>query len=292
MSPAVRPCHDLAGLLAVYEQDRPVHPYGIADLLQLWDRSRWWRAGEVVIGLLDLPGSPVPVVYAIAARDPEGTLEALAHLVGRRDLPDRFVITGPRGLSARLAGAMSPRWSELYVKQALTAPEALPPPDPEVRLLTAADLPALRELHASDDSAGSFFHPALLDSGAYVGLEVDGVLVASAGVHVAERRAGVAALGNVVTLPALRGRGYARRVVATLCHRLDPRVTTIGLNVASGNVAARRLYRGLGFTELHPYEEAELVRHGTGPLHDADESGSLPAASPLPEAPACSSSTD
>ncbi|MFU8840785.1 MAG: GNAT family N-acetyltransferase [Nitriliruptoraceae bacterium] len=292
MSPAVRPCTDRAGLLAVYEQDRPVHPYGIADLLQLWDRSRWWRADEVVIGLLDLPGSPVPVVYAIAARAPEGTLEALASLVGRRALPDRFVITGPRGLTARLAGTLSPRWSEAYVKQALTTPEALPAPDPAVRVLTAADLPALGRLHASDDSAGAFFHAGLLDSGAYVGLEVDGALVASAGVHVLERTAGVAALGNVVTLPAARGRGFARRVVATLCHRLDPGITTIGLNVAEGNLAAQRLYQGLGFTPVHAYEEAELVRHGTGPLHDADDSGSLPVAPPLPEAPACSSSID
>jgi RimJ/RimL family protein N-acetyltransferase len=290
VSQAVPACADRAALLAVYERDRAVHPYGIADLVQLWDRSRWWRRDQAVVGLLDLPGSPVPVVYAIAARAPARTLQVLAELVKDRALPDRFVITGPRGLTAHLAPMLRPRWSESYVKQALTSPEALPPPDPQVRVLTVEDLPALSALHASDATAGTFFHADLLGTGAYLGLEVEGVLVASAGVHVREASVGVAALGNVVTLPAARGRGYARRVVATLCHRLDPGSTTIGLNVASDNHAAQRLYQGLGFTEVHAYEEAELVSNDPGPLHDADESGSLPVAPPLPEAPSCSSS--
>jgi RimJ/RimL family protein N-acetyltransferase len=290
VSQAVRACSDRVALLAVYEQDRAVHPYGIADLVQLWDRSRWWRADDAVVGLLDLPGSPVPVVYAIAARAPARTLQVLAELVADRALPDRFVITGPRGLTAHLAPMLRARWSQAYVKQALTSPEVLPAPDPQVRVLTVADLPALQALHASDAAAGTFFHADLLGTGAYLGLEVEGVLVSSAGVHVMEPSVAVAALGNVVTLPSARGRGHARRVVATLCHRLDPRATTIGLNVATDNHAARRLYQRLGFTEVLAYEEAELVRHDTGPLHDADDSGSLQAAPPLPEAPPCSSS--
>jgi ribosomal protein S18 acetylase RimI-like enzyme len=271
----LRACVDQAGLLDLYERDRDAHPYGIADLVQLWDRSRWWRDGEAAVGLVDLPGSPVPVVYAVAARSPARTLDLLADLGAARSLPDRFVVTGPRGLTDRLATDWQARWRQDYVKQALTAPTALPPADRHVRVLTSADLPALAALHATDDTAGTFFHADLLTTGAYTGLEVDGRLVASAGVHVLEPGYGVAALGNIVTHPAVRGRGFARRTVATLCHRLHAEVTTIGLNVAVDNHPARRLYEGLGFTDVLPYEEAELVRRDRGPLHGADGSGSL-----------------
>lgn len=268
-------CSDQAGLLALYERDREVHPYGIADLVQLWDRSHWWRDDDAAVGLLDLPGSPVPVVYAVAARSPARTLDLLADLSAHGWLTDRFVVTGPPGLTDRLAAAWQPRWRQQYVKQALTTPDDLPSPDGDVRVLTTADLPALTALHATDDTAGTFFHADLLATGAYVGLEVDGRLVASAGVHVLEPRHGVAAIGNVVTHPASRGRGLAGRTVATLCHRLRTQVATIGLNVAADNLVAIRLYDRLGFRQVHDYEEAELVRRDVRHLHDADDSGSL-----------------
>lgn len=268
-------CTDRDALLGVYERDRDVHPYGIADLAQLWDHSRWWRDGAAVVGLLDLPGSPVPVVYAVAAREPDGTLALLDDLVARGALPGRFVITGPRGLTAHLAPTLRPHWTERYVKYALTAPGALPPQDPQVRVLGTPDLPTLLALHASEDSAATFFHPGLLATEAYVGLEVDGRLVSSAGVHVLAADHGVAALGNVVTHPDARGHGYATRVVATLCHRLRREVRTIGLNVAEDNRAAIRLYARIGFSEVHAYEEAELERGEPGRLHGADASGNL-----------------
>ncbi|MFP4312574.1 MAG: GNAT family N-acetyltransferase [Nitriliruptoraceae bacterium] len=278
MSELPAPCADRGALLAVYERDREVHPYGIADLVQLWGRSRWWRTGSTVIGLLDLPGSPLPVVYAIAARAPKRTLAGLAALVHAGSLPDRFVITGPRGLASALGEVMDARWSTTYVKQVLRDVKALPDPDPTVRVLARRDLAALRALHASDPTAAGFFHPDLLDTGAYVGLEVDGRLVSSAGVHVLAPEHGVAAIGNVLTHPRARGHGYARRTVAALCHLLRAEVDTIGLNVAAANLTARRLYAGLGFVEVHAYEEAELERQARRPLHDATTRGSLRAA--------------
>ncbi len=256
MTAAPARCTDRQALLAIYERDRDVHPYGIADLVQLWDRSRWWRDGDAVVGLLDLPGSPLPVLYAIAAREQEPTLALLSGLARRGWLPSAFVITGPRGLAAHLAPGRTAGWSRSYVKHALRRPAMLPAADPAVRELTAADATALHTLHASDATAGEFFHPGLLETGAYVGLEVDGLLVASAGVHVLERSRGVAAIGNVVTHPSARGRGYGHRTVGTLCRRLLTEVTTVGLNVAADNLSAVRLYERLGFAEVHAYEEA------------------------------------
>ena len=244
----------------MFGRDRDAHPYGIADLEQLWDRSRWWRREDAVVGLLELPGSTLPVGYAIAARAPAATLELLEELSAADLLPSGFVVTGPPGLSDRLAGRYVPRRTSAYLKMALPSTATIPAPDPRVRTLAPVDLPALQSLYASDPAAGDFFHPGLLATGCYLGVEVTGQLVASAGVHVLDRVNAVAAIGNVATAPTHRGRGFGRLVTAAVCHRLRRQVATIGLNVAPDNLAARRIYQRLGFTEVLTFEEAELAR--------------------------------
>jgi ribosomal protein S18 acetylase RimI-like enzyme len=249
---------DPASLLELFGRDREVHPYGIADVEQLWERSRWWRDDDAAVGVMDLPGSPVPVVYAVSARDPAGTLDLLDRLDATGALSRRFVITGPRGLADRLSSRHAVRWSRWYAKLALRHPELLPPPSDEVVVLDRSHLVALQGLYGTDPDAGDFFHPALLDTGFYLGILRDGTVLASAGIHVIDRRNGVAAIGNVATHPDHRGRGLARLVTGTLCHRLLAEVEHVGLNVTEGNLAAAALYRRLGFVPVLPYEEAEL----------------------------------
>jgi ribosomal protein S18 acetylase RimI-like enzyme len=253
---ALRPVADPASVLAVLERDRHAHVYGIADVNQLWDVSRWWRDGPAVAGLLDLPGSPVPVLYAVAVREPERTLDLLRWL--SPTLPERFVVTGPRGTAALFAADREVRWRTPYDKLGLLRPDRLPARDPRAVVLGRADLPALGPLLASDPASGEFFHPGLVDSGAYLGIAEHGELVATAGIHVLDPVGGVAAIGNVVTFPQARRRGLGRAVVGSLCHHLLDLVPTVGLNVAVDNPAARQLYRHLGFEVLAPYEGAEF----------------------------------
>jgi RimJ/RimL family protein N-acetyltransferase len=248
---------DPASLLELFGRDREVHPYGIADVEQLWECSRWWRDDDAAVGVIQLPGSPVPVVYAVSAQDPAGTLDLLDRLDATGALPRRFVITGPRGLADRLS-RHAVRWSRWYDKLALRHPELLPPPSDEVVTLDGSHLVALQGLYGTDPDAGDFFHPALLDTGFYLGVLRDGEVLASAGIHVIDRRNGVAAIGNVATNPDHRGRGLARLVTGTLCHHLLAVVEHVGLNVSEGNLAAAALYRRLGFVPVLPYEEAEL----------------------------------
>jgi ribosomal protein S18 acetylase RimI-like enzyme len=85
-------------------------------------------------------------------------------------------------------------------------------------------------------------------------------LVSVAGVHVVSLHYRVAALGNITTRPALRGRGYARRVTAHLCQSLAQRVDHIGLNVKADNAAALACYRRLGFQTIGQYEEFDAKR--------------------------------
>lgn len=263
----LRVVDDRAGLLQLFGRDRHAHPYGLADVEQLWELSRWWLVGEAAVGVMDLPGSPVPVLYAVSARDADGTLELLSRLDASGQLPPRFVVTGPRGLTARLTagGQRFAHWSKRYDKLALDDGAALPPVDVDVVTVGREQLGALRALYATDPEAGDFFHPDLLDTDGYLGLYADPsepgtAMVATAGIHVIDPINGVAAIGNVATHPDHRGRGLARRVTATLCHRLLTEVDVIGLNVTLGNVPARRLYERLGFVDVLPYEEAELER--------------------------------
>lgn len=253
---------DPRALLALFDRHRHVHVYGLADVAQLWDTSTWYRDADAAVGILDLPGGGAPVLYAVSPAAPARTLDLLAALAD--DLPDHFVITGPVGLTDRLAGAFTADWHDRYLKMGLLDTAALPPTAGDVVVLGRDDLPALSELFATDPDAGDFFHVGLLDTDAYVGRWLDGRLVACAGVHVLDRQVAVAAIGNVATHPEHRRRGHGRAVVATLCHRLLHRAPTVGLNVRDRTPEARRLYERLGFRALAPYEEAELRRapHG------------------------------
>lgn len=247
-------------VLDVYLRHRPVHPYGIADVVQFPDGAAWWREGEAVVGVVPVPGSPVPVVYAVAHDRPTdaATLDLLDTLGA--ELPERFVVHGPRGLDERLSGRYRTLWRNDYVKLALEDATALPVRDPRVRVLDRADLRALHDLYATDEHAGDFFHAGLLDTGAYVGVDgEEGRLDAAAGIHVIDREHGVVALANVATRPERRRRGLGRAVVATLVHRLREQVDVVGLNVRDENVAARRLYEALGFRQVTEYAEAELA---------------------------------
>jgi GNAT superfamily N-acetyltransferase len=266
------PCRatDRGELLTLYDRDRDAHPYGIADLEQFWDVSRWWRRDDAVVGLLALPGAPLPVGYAIAPGASGATLQLLEDLCAHGLLPPRLVITGPRGLARRLAPAYHAERTSPYLKLALPTSAPPIPADPDARPLGRDDLAALHRLFATDPTAGDFFHPGLLDTGCYLGIEVAGELAAAAGVHVLDTVNGVAAVGNVVTSPMHRGRGLGRRVTGALCHRLRNQVETIGLNVAPDNHAARRVYERLGFVEVLGFEEAELTASDQRPLRRPD----------------------
>jgi predicted GNAT family acetyltransferase len=102
---------------------------------------------------------------------------------------------------------------------------------------------------------GNWFDPHLLQTRQYFGLRVKGGLVSVAGVHVYSETYRVAAIGNVVTHPAHRNKGYARLVTARLCQSLLETVDHIGLNVRADNEAAIACYRKLGFKTVAPYGE-------------------------------------
>ena len=99
----------------------------------------------------------------------------------------------------------------------------------------------------------------MLATGRYVGVRRDGRLACVAGVHVYSPTWRVAALGNVATLPELRGQGLARGACAALCHLLlRDGIETIALNVRADNAPAIAAYTRLGFEPVAEYVEASL----------------------------------
>lgn len=254
---APAPSSDPSEVLAAFAPHRAIHAYGIVDVVQFWETSRWWLRDGAVVGLIGLPGVPDPVVYAISAVHGVETLDLLSELAPH--LPDRFAITGPIGLAERLDAAYHATRCLPYVKMHLVRPDMLPAPDPLVRAVGTGDMEAVRTFAKRGDAELEYFRDDLLGTGRQVAIfDRDGI-VSLAGVHVIDTAQGLAAIGHVSTLPELRGRGLGTRVVAALCHRLRAEVEIVMLNVGRDNAPARHIYEGLGFLPLLEYEEAELV---------------------------------
>ncbi|MDA5146073.1 GNAT family N-acetyltransferase [Streptomyces sp. AD681] len=81
--------------------------------------------------------------------------------------------------------------------------------------------------------------------GTYLGIRVDGTLVAMAGERL--RPPGWTEISAVCTAPEARGRGYAGHLVSTLAARIVARGDRPFLHVAEANTGAIALYGRLGF---------------------------------------------
>ncbi|CAL9332785.1 hypothetical protein SUDANB58_00104 [Streptomyces sp. enrichment culture] len=117
-------------------------------------------------------------------------------------------------------------------------------PDPGVVELGAQDVPEMLDLVARTRPGP--FRPRTRELGTYLGIRVDGVLVAMAGERL--RPPGWTEISAVCTAPEARGRGHAARLVGALAARITERGERPFLHVAEANTGAIRLYERLGFT--------------------------------------------
>ena len=123
----------------------------------------------------------------------------------------------------------------------------------EVDVLTSDDCSELERLYASDDRGGDAFGAFQSRTGYFRGIRQGGEIVAVAGVHVASKQEGVAAVGNVFTRSDWRGQGLAQIVTsAVVMSLLNAGFQDIGLNVEDTNAAALSAYEHIGFrTRFH-----------------------------------------
>jgi ribosomal protein S18 acetylase RimI-like enzyme len=248
---------DRSMLAAFFRRDPLLHLYELGDLDPFfWPSCRWHglfsATGALEAVVLEYACPLAPTVLALGREEDEALRILVAAIAA--SLPTRFYAHLTPGL-AEVFGAQSRERCGLHRKMALADRSALDAVDVgEATWLDPSDLEEVRGFYERAYPE-NWFDARMLATGRYVGLREDQGLVAIAGVHVHSVELGVAALGNVATLPRRRGRGLARRVTAALCRRLIGEVEHVGLNVEATNDSAIACYRRLGFVDVANYEE-------------------------------------
>ena len=237
------------------------HAYELGDLDDFdWPHTRWfgWEHDGRLEQIALLYSEPaVPVLLAIA-ETPLGAMDDLLRAI-RSSLPPVLYVH----VTAPLLDTLAERWTiegaNPHLKLALARNDLLADHAVPVEILGSADLDDIETFYAAA-YPGTWFVPRMLATGRYVGIRQNGRLVCVAGVHVHSPTWRVAALGNVATLPELRGQGLARGACAALCLLLlADGIETIALNVRADNTAAMAAYTRLGFESVAAYTEASLI---------------------------------
>jgi RimJ/RimL family protein N-acetyltransferase len=128
-----------------------------------------------------------------------------------------------------------------------------------VMRLDVSHMPLLEELYAH--GGGDAFRQRSLELGVFYGAFEDERLVAVTGTHIVSECERIAALGNVMTHPAYRGRGLATRVTRAVCAELlDRGIEQIGLSVSRSNEAAIHVYEKIGFKRHVLFYEGTALR--------------------------------
>ncbi|MEV4413234.1 GNAT family N-acetyltransferase [Catellatospora sp. NPDC049609] len=242
--------HDRGELAGLLGGDPALHAYQLGDLDDFfWPYTSWYRLDDAVALMYHGGGMPTLLAFDRAPRASHALLAALAPL-----LPRRFYAHLSPGAELVLADGFDAVPGGPHLKMALTDHTAPAGAAPLGGALGPADLAEVLALYAVAYPE-NWFDARMLETGQYVGVRRDGVLLAVAGVHVWSPKYRVAALGNVTTHPDARGQGLARGAVAALCRRLLDTVDHVTLNVKADNAAALALYAGLGFTRTAEYGE-------------------------------------
>jgi predicted GNAT family acetyltransferase len=147
-------------------------------------------------------------------------------------------------------------------EQSITAQDGIASPSSGLLALTKLDvsyMPSLEELYSF--GGGDAFRQRSLELGVFYGIFDGGRLVSVAGTHIVSDNERIAALGNVMTHPAYRGRGLATIATGAVCEELLKRsIETIGLSVSRSNEAAIRVYEKIGFKRRVPFYEGTAIR--------------------------------
>lgn len=116
--------------------------------------------------------------------------------------------------------------------------------DPEAVRLDPSDVPEMLDLVARTEPGP--FRPRTIELGTYLGIRINGRLVAMAGERL--HPPGWTEISAVCTDPAYRNLGLASRLVRAVAAGIRARGETPFLHASAANTAAIRLYRELGFT--------------------------------------------
>jgi GNAT superfamily N-acetyltransferase len=264
----VEPTTDRVVLHSFLERDRIYAAYALADLEDRDpSRARWGiaRSGDQVVSLVLEYGGPSPQPLFIAGRD-DGVQAILRDVIKPAVAYLAYLPGSEAAVAARYRIEPGPPMVRMFVDRSSFKPA----PDPGVETLAPSDAGELNRLYRL--GFGSWLAPQSIGEGIYCGIRVNGRLVAAAGTHVIGRTARIAVVGNVLTQPEFRGRGYAQATTSAVTARLLEFCDHVVLNVRADNPPALNAYRRLGYVEHVRFEER--LGHRIGSLW-ADIAGAL-----------------
>jgi ribosomal protein S18 acetylase RimI-like enzyme len=252
---------DRAVIEAFLRQEPELQIYSLGDLDDFyWPNTTWYgwqKAGALREVVLVYAGRGLPTVVAIS-ENPAGVRKLLREVVPL--LPHAFYAHLSPGVEAALKKTHRFQSHGLHHKMALRDSSRVQGIDCSAAVqLTPEDRDSLIRLY-DESYPENWFDPGMLATRQYFGLRVDGWLVSVAGVHVYSERYRVAAVGNVVTHPDHRTKGYGTLVTARLCQSLLETADHIGLNVKADNTPAMACYRRLGFEIVAPFSEFTIEK--------------------------------
>lgn len=246
-----------------FRKNIPLNIYQIGDLDDFfWSRTKWYALkedGEIrSIALIYTP-SELSALILLADQESYGGAMKLAD-----QLPDRvgnkvYCHFTP-GLEEPFKRVFSFDDHRLHHKMYLTAKDKVAAAESrETFELSIKDRADLEQFYA-ESYPENWFDARMLETGTYFGIRQAGRIVAAGGIHVYSPERDVAALGNIATNPAYRGRGFGSQITAAICKKLLTNVGHIGLNVKADNAVAISCYRKLGFEIVADYREIMLTR--------------------------------
>jgi GNAT superfamily N-acetyltransferase len=241
---------------AFLERDRLMSAYALADVDQPEiEGTRWWvarRDGEIVAVALVVEGLPFRPCFAIGASDGLGAIfrDAIRE-------PRVLLATPPR---SRGAIELTYRFERIdhMRRMAVTIRRFRARVNQEVTRLGPEDLDAVIDLYGHNSR--TYFTPQRLLREIYYGVYQGNALVAAAGTHVRSARSGIAAVGNVLTRLAYRGRGMARSCTSAVTETALEEHADVVLNVREDNAPAIAVYESLGYQTHGTFIEGPAAR--------------------------------
>ena len=249
---------DRSLLRAFLEADRLYAAYAICDLEEREsNRTRWGlaRDGDTPVAVVLEYNGPTPQpLFVMGRRDGiEAVLRDVIH-------PRLAYVAVPSDVLPAIETVYRVDPGPMMVRMWVDRTRFRPYPATVERLLPSeiGDLNRLYQL-----GFASWLPAATVAEGVYYGMRVNGQLVAAAGTHVVSRTARLAVVGNVLTKPDYRGRGFATAVTGAVTAELLRDCDQVALNVRADNPPALNAYRRLGYTEHMRFEERLVHRLGS-----------------------------
>jgi GNAT superfamily N-acetyltransferase len=246
----VRQTSDRVQLRAFLERDRLFAAYAICDLDDReFHRTRWGGAfeGDRLLALaMEYVGFAPQPLFVMG--EPDGVTAILSGVIRPRAA---YVAS----LSAHLPAVervyrlgAGPPMVRMWVDRATFQPE----PGVVFRVLPS-EIGDLNRLYNLGFTA--WLPSEAVSNGVYYGIRIGGRLVAAAGTHVVSLDARLAVVGNVMTHPDFRNRGFAKQVTSAVTQELLRSCDQVVLNVRSDNPPALAAYAALGYREHIRFEE-------------------------------------